>query len=652
MVMVAIALPVLILFASFAIDVGNWFVHARHLQTQADAGALAAAGDFQFPCDNAKIEQRAKEYAGAESGGYNHQIGGTALGNVKFALNSSTYPNQPDKTDPTVVAEPPCQAEMIDVKVTETDLPLFLRVAGLFTSVPFINAHARVQIFNKRSASGALPVAVPDSNPRSASVTFINESTHEILGTRQLTRDGTSGELAIWDNAGEPLPLTVGEGDEKVGMRVALGGSGATGCGEPLVECYDAESENGLLYVRGYSMAGSGAQPAAPLARSVKLTGESACANPYFTIGGCNVGVDAHIDFGPCEKIEGVGAKLTAKAGASSYEMKLVGCPVGTSSSEWETTGAPMPIGVGVGPVSVELTWEETKGEEGVGKNGTPKCESGKLNPCKGTFGIVQRTFAASEERSGPILFAQLSEGDVSGADSLERCSAVQSSCTHELVATIGVEQNLLEIASNASAPPVALHFAGGSQTQALNCDPNLNLEAEFAQGCTPKFAINTGTACPTTTPELWAAPEPLECVAVETGEAKGQVWHGMNERILGNQSPSTCTAPNNWGNFPNIDYANDPRVVPLIITPFGTFTGTGSENVPVTNLAMFYVTGWEGTKNQTSQSTCAGDENPEEVNTILGHFIKYVEALNKEETTEETCDPSALTPCVAVLTE
>jgi uncharacterized membrane protein len=39
-------LPVLILFAAFAIDVGNWFTHKRHLQLKADAGALAAAGKY------------------------------------------------------------------------------------------------------------------------------------------------------------------------------------------------------------------------------------------------------------------------------------------------------------------------------------------------------------------------------------------------------------------------------------------------------------------------------------------------------------------------------------------------------------------------------------------------------------------------------
>jgi ABC-type glycerol-3-phosphate transport system substrate-binding protein len=44
LVTVAVALPMLVMLGSFVIDAGNWWVHKRHLQTQADAAALAGAG--------------------------------------------------------------------------------------------------------------------------------------------------------------------------------------------------------------------------------------------------------------------------------------------------------------------------------------------------------------------------------------------------------------------------------------------------------------------------------------------------------------------------------------------------------------------------------------------------------------------------------
>ena len=48
LVLVALWLPVLFGFMILVADVGNWFEHKRHLQMQADAGALAAGGQIIF----------------------------------------------------------------------------------------------------------------------------------------------------------------------------------------------------------------------------------------------------------------------------------------------------------------------------------------------------------------------------------------------------------------------------------------------------------------------------------------------------------------------------------------------------------------------------------------------------------------------------
>jgi uncharacterized membrane protein len=59
--------PVAIVLAALVLDVANWYVHQRHLQTQADAGAFAGADNFVFPClsaENAGIEAAAQKYAG------------------------------------------------------------------------------------------------------------------------------------------------------------------------------------------------------------------------------------------------------------------------------------------------------------------------------------------------------------------------------------------------------------------------------------------------------------------------------------------------------------------------------------------------------------------------------------------------------------
>jgi hypothetical protein len=203
MVLMATIMPVAILFCGFVIDMANWFQHDRHLQTQADAAALAGALNFMSCPDNTPIRDKVDEYSGGQ---WNTQVGGTQ-GNVHMLLNSKTYYGQTDKTDDTVVEGEPCTANMVDVKVTETDLPWWFAVG----SVDFLNAHARVQLHTIDSLSGATPLGVPDVKPVKARVTWVDEDklpgdADRILGTAELKRTTYTGGMALWQTEG---PTTV-----------------------------------------------------------------------------------------------------------------------------------------------------------------------------------------------------------------------------------------------------------------------------------------------------------------------------------------------------------------------------------------------------------------------------------------------------------
>jgi hypothetical protein len=661
LVWVAIMLPVIILLVAFVIDVGNWFAHRRHLQTQADAAALAGALEWgkcfgdKAAADTA-IDAAARRYSGEGDGDYNQQIGGTSSDQIHYALNSATYepkPNNPGPTDQTVVEAGPCEGGMVDVKMTETDLPLFFRAAGLFTSVDYINTHARVEIFQRERFSGSLPFGVPDPNPSVGRVIFVDEANltngkPTVLGSAPLTKQGDpSGGLAIWDNSGAPFALPVNSGH--IGVRVAFGGATSTNCGDPLVACYpvDPPNPNGLLHVRGYSTAGSGAQPNQPLARSVQLTNVSGgCIDPYFvnTSTACGIGVRAQVDFGDCAQLSAVGPKLTAHRTGSgtNYPLSLQSCT--GSTGVWQLSSGSIPVNPGEGPVDIELSWEETKGT--VNLNGsTVTCNDKNNNPCKASFGNVQRAFSASDARTGQIRLAQLWEDGSPGANSLARCPT--SSPCHAVVARIGTDLNLKNAAS-VNDPLVALRFGAGSgsQNQALDCDPAIsNFRNELALGCAPTYERNQGTACPASKQTLWALPQPWHCVALETGDATGQIAQGMNLRIHGNTNPSQCVSPNNWRtSFP--DFTGDPRAVNLILTPYGSFTGSGSSTVPVTGFGKFYVTGW-----QNSNQICPGDD-PAPDKSVVGHFISHLESVNDGTAGDSPCDPSALGSCVAVMTK
>src|SRR4051794_22462628 len=269
---VALCMPVLIGCTGLVIDVGNWYEHRRHLQTQADAAVLAAAGDFRFPCDasvNTKIDARVTEYGKTR----NPQVGGTAAANVEYLINSRRWPRQTKASDPvdtTVVEGKPCAAKMIDVKMSEHGLPWLLEATGI---VDHINVKARVRLFGKTQQARSVPIGVPDVNPKAVRVWFVDEAPTpstdpptEVPGSSKvLTRrvDPDNG-LQIWDNkadnGGTPLPLKVKNTDplnvkdSKLSMRVALSDvASTTDCTNAAVKCYDASSSKGLLFVRGHA---------------------------------------------------------------------------------------------------------------------------------------------------------------------------------------------------------------------------------------------------------------------------------------------------------------------------------------------------------------------------------------------------------------
>jgi hypothetical protein len=624
LVVVAVWLPALILFVILVVDVGNWFVHKRHLQLQADAGALAGGGVFKFPCSDDPILTETRRYAGdpSSSAPYNLQVAPTDQSNIHVLINSAAYWNEGGTNFSD--GGPPCNTRFIDVKMTEANLPWFF---GL-NVVPAINAHARVAIQSLIRARGALPVAVPDIDPTVGRVYFVNEATGATLASAPLAKvgfDSVSG-LAVWDNSGAPASVPI---DAAIGVRIALGGGTSTTCGEDLVQCYDLGSSNGILYINGWPTGASSTPPDPPTARSVTLFTNS-CPDPYFNSGPlCSIGVSAKVDFGTLNLAN---VKVSALMNGAEKQLQY-----DATSQAWISTSGGnsfFNVSPGVGPLPVEIKWEVNQTGVSIAGN---DCKATGGNQCKGTFGIRQRTFSAAPDRSGPIKSAKISESGVYGANSFSFGS------NPSLVVRIGITGNLQE-AQSVSDPPVLLRVTGGSQNQSIDCDPDLpNLRDEISQGCAPEYAINEGQPCPATAGDLWQPqPPPWYCVAIQTGGAIGQLEQGMRNRILG--GASTCVSPNNWASFPDFQ-DGDPRIVPVFVTPFGTFNNSGNEVVPVTKFATFYVTGW-------FSSPCATDDPVPDKGYVVGHFINYIYALNNGGGSGELCDLPAFGSCVAVLTD
>jgi hypothetical protein len=322
-----------------------------------------------------------------------------------------------------------------------------------------------------------------------------------------------------------------------------------------------------------------------------------------------------------------------------------------------------IPIPAGAGAVPITIDWAEGAGKLNGPNSTTLTCSmqggdpfknSGQnANPCQGTFGVVQRSYSGSDALTGPIKMVQTWRNGVAGAgNSLRECDSGNTSCPpgYPLVVKVTTQASLA-VAHSATDPLVTLRTGDQNQTQALDCDPNVsNLKDEIVAGCAPFYTRNTGTACPDSKTTLWASAQPWNCVAISTGTATNQIASGLNQRILGDASATTCTAPNRYASeFANGWDRNDPRIISLLLVPFGSFAGSGSTTVPVIDFATFYITGWQGQGAGFNNPCSATDDDPGGKGNIVGHFISYADLSGNPGT--GACDPNALTPCLGVLT-
>lgn len=625
LVMVAVFMPFILLLTALVLEIGNWYEHRRHLQVQTDAAALAAGQLFEecvtSPSETySDMTAMATQYGGFAPSAYNRQVGSTSwAGTVTPAFQSSSYPGGGPAPDDTPDGADPCTSAIFDVKATEAGIPHLFAISPLAT----VRGHARVELRQLTQEKGLLPVAVPDVRFAYAFATFIDESTGAVIAgcpagcTVQLEKSGTTPDgQQLWTT---PAPLGVPIGAANIGVRLRLvgGPDATTPCGALYTECYTdpAATNQGLVYIHTWPISASGAT-----VHDAWLLPGTCLPDAYFTTRDCSAGLQAQVDLGATRPLSGGTASVwaTVDGGNTKYQLTTGG---GTSGVVTWTRTSGLPIS-GEGPHTIQLSWSWTK--SGCSGGG---CTSG------GAFGIVQRAYRGGLDLTGPVQQAQVFEQGVSssGADSFKRGE------THALGVTIATT-GTLAVQSKATDPVLNLRVTG-SQNGTIDCDPAIpNLRDELTNGCGPTYQVNSTFVCPAYS-ALWSLPQPWTCVKTQTGGSVGQVEQGLQQRILG--GASTCTAPISWPSYSQ----DDRRIIPLIITPFGTFSGSGNDIVPVIDFAAFYVVGWHGDPCPGAASVPKGY--------IAGHFIKYI-PRNPQGVGDAKCslsDPTQIIPCAAVLT-
>jgi Flp pilus assembly protein TadG len=666
---------VLILLGTVIIEVGHGMEHRRHLQVQTDAAALAAAQAFPLcstdPADAyGAMSALANQYGGFSGANqYNQQVGTGSgyAGTISALYQSRAYPaggttiaQDPDNIfngttqDMTCGTSDPTSIKFFDVKATEAGVHNVFNF-GLSTTV---HAHSRVELKAVNEANGLLPLAVPDVRPRYVFAKFIAE-TGTIACTGQtdplldpceeellpVAGTGLNGQPRKWAPS-QQLQVTVPTSDMGIRIRFVGGPNKYAACGQLYVECYDEGSTNGVVHVRGWNTTA-----AFPRVEDATLLSSTCSPDPYFTVADCDVAITANVNLGPTHPV-GTSQVWATIDGAGNYPLTVDSTTPANGLHVW-TSAQVIPIRGG-GPHEIRLNWQDT----------TVPCTTN----CNFGAQLIQRPFEASFDRSAGLPLVQVFEGT-----SALGPYSYQGGTQHSLGVTVMTLGNLL--LSKPTDPPINLRVfksvaGNASQDQSVDCDPAIaNFKNEIAMGCAPLYKTQTDLTCPFSTPSaLWASAQPWTCVATEQGDKGGLLAAGLNLRIFGKQNPSpnSCVEPNmvHWikpanappGTNPGFDetkYPDDKRVLPLFVTPLGTFSGSGQDVVPLIDFGYFYVTGYEGDPCQAPNRDPNADLVPNGSGNnaiVLGHFIKFF-PLDDQHVSDDNCDLTTITPCVGVLT-
>lgn len=565
LVLFAVFMSVAVLLAAFVIDVGNFFEHQRHLQLQADSAAFAAAGKFQYPCSGTvekAIYQTAGQYGGAATvltpakkseisatPLYNTQIGGTSQANIHEEINSKTYFGQATG-DTTTVEKAPCDPEagMIDVKMTETNLPFFFNVLHkAFNVVPYINAHARVSIVKPQYATAVEPLI--ESEPVEARVFFVNDSpdgchsqacynSTAVLATGLLTNIGSNEEKGTIKWSDQSTPVAVNITAKHIGVRIALAGKagaltgagneGVAVCTHAYVECFDEDIgvTPPLLHISGYSMEGEGtAVPLAPVAHKVTLSTPSpdTCTDAYFSNNHgpekkstCTLTLAAELQYGK-ESANTTGMTVTPQF---TYEEGFSGKPETVKQPPLKLEGGVW-TGTGNLPSWYFGNFGSTRIDLIVACKAEAKspCEKGKTETK--TLEDVQRAYSAGPDGSGRIVAAKVFEpggaNPVPGeqdAEAFEVCEPADAQkCEHKLAVSIeltGSLEDATKFFNKAGQPIPPFHIVYADNDQdiddqfVVSCPPTTSsagilpvYETALATGCAGKYSVNThGGSC------------------------------------------------------------------------------------------------------------------------------------------------------------
>ena len=653
MVMVALWLPIMAIFASFAIDAGHFWDFSRNLQNRVDAAVLAAGNQFGGSCfgtptagELTSIGTAAQTYSGAPVG--TPSPGGTAPNssngpNLPYQWDTAApYQNQQqnplgdpknfflvlngsssaDKGGTNFSAGNFCSATYdgqtnptVDAWLTQKNVPFFFNFLSVFGAT--ISAHARVQLQGAGSTN-SLPIAVPDpAQTPCLRAELINDQTGALIQDT----NGNNIDVAMTPpNPGGTPPTvnwTVTLPTFKVpAAQLSLEAYIPDDCNNPGYPAngvlYDSKlvppvtgtqvADHGLEFINTFTPLPAG-DPATPQIGSVNLApakdcdnaNEAAAQDPYFYFfpksTACSVNVNADVKFPSA--LKGTEVDVSMDGG---NPQKMTAPKAGSNTYTYSSFSIPSPDGANVGlPYrhTFTFTWKANGGNSGSFNGGNP----------------LQATYAATSDGSdpaddsGPITQAFI--GDTSGkidVNSLQQ--------TTNATLTVAFHLQGLDLAQPGDAP-IVLRAAVQNRkaTGAFNCWDSsqsgsaADLANAIINGCPKPVAVFDQSQGCVTLPTT-----PLTCGYLVPGNKRNQVTQAFQTRIesaVFNGKSSPCDAWQAYsqngtaisGFEPWNTSVPDPRIMVMAVTAPADLAGHGGPNnlMRILGFATFYVTGYDG---------------------------------------------------------
>ncbi|HEV8461036.1 MAG TPA: Tad domain-containing protein [Gaiellaceae bacterium] len=583
--------------------------------------------------NNYWVALNAANYAPNSSGANTSFTLGATGSTPTFCHSDPTY----DATDAECFGQPhgqtsgPCAVgAMVDVKVTQANLPLFIPI---FSGIhPTISAHARVMLQGEAGgSSNTKPIAVSDPGAFGcATAIFKNSVTNATIQTAPLTE--TDPANFVFDNAGAPVTvpmptnLNTDGGLASVYMQVRLDDCNGNG------ETFDDTTNSGIEAINGYDT-GTPTAGQPPRITSVTIgttnfhgvTLSGTCTAPsdqYFFASAsgsdCKVQPQAVVAFAVAKS----DANVTAVDTSTGATLNLNPNNTGTV---WTPNGAGNNFDItdSSGQHPIRIDWTQTSGTIngvtcGTGTNNKPPV-------CKGSFGIQAQAFGACNgcnqpDDSGPIIKSQIRlSSDPSGTTGENSFQATGSPTAPRLVVTLQLAG--IRAQTGASAPDVILRFSNSTnhQTGLIDCGQGNGPGGSSTPGDAYTIYGGCGPANPFEPPQCntvagatcklplmnplfvygrgapsdpidcspavdqnytgWPNGNHQDCVQTTPGSRRNDIVCGLLQRITRvtpanfQTGPSACTGSGVIGascptnHWPDTSDPNDPRKIGVVLT-------------------------------------------------------------------------------------